>query len=171
MTEREIVKTKDPEVRPDVHYYDDIYNLWASRRNRNNTGRVVIKGTEQPWEQSRQAKLKHFLHPVITDTVGVGWFVFIQDIKSHSGRHVHQGGLSLYVLEGKGWTVVDKVRHDWEEGDLILLPVKPHGCAHQHFNAEPGKPCKWLAIIYDPFIDVLGNELTQKEESPDWAHA
>jgi len=168
--EREIIRAREAESQ-EVHYYDDIFNLWASRRETNNTGKVVIKGTEMPWEQSRQARLKHFLHPVITDTVGFGWFVFIQDIRSQSGRHVHQGGLSLYIVEGKGWTVVDKVRYDWEEGDLILLPVKPGGCEHQHFNAQPGKPCTWLAIIWDPFINVLGNELTQREYSPDWTHA
>lgn len=169
MVEREMTRAKEAEAKQ-VHYYDDIYNLWASLRQRAQTGKIVIKGPEQPWEQSRQARLKHFLHPTITDTAVHGWLFFQQDIRTHSGRHVHQGGLAIYVLEGKGWTTVDGVRHDWEEGDLILLPIKPKGVEHQHFNAEPGKPCKWMAIIYTPYVDALGNEMTQKEMSPDWSH-
>ncbi len=169
MAEREMFKSKELEARQ-VHFYEDIFKQNAAKRARASTGRIVIKGPELPWEKSRQAILKHFLHPSITDTAVHGWLLFMQDIRTHSGRHVHQGGLAIHVLEGKGWTTVDGVRHDWEEGDLILLVVKPNGVEHQHFNAEPGKPCKWLAIIYTPYVDALGNEMTQKEMSPDWAH-
>lgn len=79
------------------------------------------------------------------------------------------GGRAIYVLEGKGWTTVDGVRYDWEEGDLLLLPIKPEGVEHQHFNAEPGKPCKWLAMIYSPFKAALGSQMEQVEVSPDWS--
>jgi hypothetical protein len=169
MAEREAFRTREAEARK-LDYYELLYNLWAQARERAQTGQVVIKGKEQPWEQTRQAWLKHYLHPCITHTAVQGWLLFINDIRSHSGRHRHQGGLAIFVLEGKGWTVVDGVRYDWEEGDLILLPIKPHGVEHQHFNAQPGKPCKWLAFIYTPYVDALGNELEQKEVSPDWTH-
>src|SRR5690242_9499378 len=62
------------------------------------------------------------------------WLVFQHDIHTHSGKHRHQGGLAIFVLEGEGYTEVDGVRIDWEAGDLILLPIKPDGCEHQHFN-------------------------------------
>ena len=39
--------------------------------------------------------------------------------------HRHQGGLALFVLDGRGHTIVNGVTHDWEAGDLILLPVAP----------------------------------------------
>ena len=95
-------------------------------------------------------------------------WMFVHDIRSHSGRHRHQGGLALFVLEGKGYTTVDGVRHDWEKGDLILLPIKENGVEHQHFNLDPDKPSRWLALAPLPLWDQLGWELTQVEEHPDW---
>ncbi len=167
MGERELTRSREPEAKA-VDFYQSIYELNEKKRARANEGKIVIKGNEHPWETTRQAILKHFLHPFITDTALGGWLFFIQDIRTRSGKHRHQGGLALYVIEGKGWTVVDGVRYDWEEGDLILLPVKPRGCEHQHFNAEPGTPCKWLAMIHVPWDDALGNEMEQREASPLW---
>ena len=167
MTEREMLKSKELEARQ-VHFYEDIFNQNAAKRERASTGRIVIKGPELPWEKSRQAILKYYLHPSITDTAVDGWLLFIQDIRSRSGKHRHQGGLAIYVLEGTGWTTVDGVRHDWEAGDLILLPIKPRGVEHQHFNAEPGAPCKWLALVRIPWDDAVGNEMEQTELAPDF---
>ena len=45
--------------------------------------------------------------------------------RPRSGKHRHQGGLVIYVLEGKGYSIVDGERKDWEKGDLVLLPMKP----------------------------------------------
>jgi len=58
----------------------------------------------------------------------------------------------------------------WHEvlcGCLIILPVKPNGCEHQHFNKIPGKPAKWMAFQYWPFTKVLGPMFEQIEDSPD----
>ncbi len=168
MMEKETQRSKETEA-AQPSYYDIMYGLQERARQRALQGKVVIRGKEQPWQQARQGRFRYFLHLAMHDTAVQGWRFFVQDIRTHSGRHRHQGGLCIYVIEGKGWTTVDGVRHDWEEGDLILLPVKPRGCEHQHFNAEPGAPCKWLAFIYQPYVDALGNEMEQKEVSPDWA--
>ena len=170
MAERELQRTKEAEAQQ-APFYEHLYALWNDRGELARTGQVVFKGKELPWEQGRQARVKWYLHPMRKEASAPGWLFFVQDIKSHSGLHRHQGGLAIYVVEGKGWTTVNGVRHDWEEGDLILLPVMPHGVDHQHFNANPGTPCKWLAIIYDPFALAMSSELEQKETSPDWTRA
>lgn len=168
MVERELQREAEAEAQV-PNYYETAYNMDAAKRLRTMEGKVVVKGAERPWEETRQGRLKHFLHSTINDTADLCWrSFFLHDIRTHSGKHRHQGGLAIYVVEGRGWTVVDGVRHDWEEGDLILLPVKPGGVEHQHFNGEPGNPCKWLGIIYGGFWDALGNEKEQKEASPDW---
>ena len=169
MAEKELTQTREAEARP-ADFYQINYDMMAQARRRAEEGRVVIKGKELPWQQGRQGRLRFYLFPTISDTAVQGWRLFMHDIRTHSGRHRHQGGLAIYVIEGKGWTVVDGVRHEWEGGDLILLPVQPGGCEHQHFNAEPGQPCKWLAMIYGAFVDALGNVMEQKEESPDYRH-
>lgn len=170
MVERIIERRKEPE--PGELIYEQTYRWMYERCHQKQSGVVIIKGRELQWEQSRQALLKFYLYPAVWDKVGVpGWFVFINHIKKQSGKHVHQGGLGLFVLEGKGYTVVNGVKYDWEKDDLILLPVMPGGCEHQHFNTDEGKPCFWLAFIFTPYFDAVGNALEQKEVSPDWKGA
>jgi len=53
-------------------------------------------------------------------------------------------------------------------GDLILLPIVADGVEHQHFNTDPSKPARWLAMVPFDLQEKLGNELRQVEESPDW---
>src|ERR1700719_2851203 len=95
---------------------------------------------DNPYERiMRQRKLLFYLDPVtFKDTPLQHWRVFIHDIRTRSGKHRHQGGLVIYVLEGRGYSVVDGERKDWEKGDLVLLPMKPGGVVHQHFNLNPG---------------------------------
>lgn len=167
MAEREGQRVKEPEAQQLSHYEINYINS-AKNRQRALEGKVVIKGGERPFQQSRQGVSKHFLNKAIEDTALQGWGVFIADIRVHNGKHRHQGGLAIYVIEGSGYTVVDGVRHDWEAGDLLLLPTKPQGVTHQHFNAEPGKSCKWLAMIYKPFKEAMGDMMEQKEVAPGW---
>ncbi len=167
--ERERVREKEPVQRDEGEHYEETLRLNADARECARTGKIVIRGKGIPWRQNRQAYNKTFLswHEV-KDTAAEDWTCFIHDVKVHSGRHRHQGGVQLFVLEGEGYTVVDGKKVDWEKWDLVILPVKPGGCEHQHFNKVPGKPAKWMAFRYYPFAKVLGNMFEQVEESPDW---
>jgi hypothetical protein len=131
---------------------------------------VVLKGSERPYTQSRQGFAQYFLCRDTPDlyTALKDWVVFIHEIHRHSGKHRHQGGIALFVLEGEGYTTVDGERIDWEAGDLICLPAKPGGCEHQHFNRNPNVPAKWIAFIYKPMHDELGSYLEQRETSPEF---
>ena len=167
MTEREAMREREAEAKG-VNLYEEIFKVREEEDERIANARVVIKGNEIPWEHGRQAILRWYTHPRIKDTALTTMWMFVHDIRSHSGRHRHQGGLALFVLEGKGYTTVDGVRHDWEKGDLILLPIKEDGVEHQHFNLDPDKPSRWLALAPLPLWDQLGWELTQVDTHPDW---
>jgi hypothetical protein len=111
--------------------YERVMAQRKALAERNLTGPVVIDCTQQEWFQARQGKLKFFLDPVsFKNTPLQQWRVFIHDIKTRSGKHRHQGGLVIYVLAGKGYSIVEGERKDWERGDLVLLPMKPG--LHQH---------------------------------------
>src|SRR5947209_17954519 len=91
--------------------YERVMRQRKALAERNLTGPVVIDCTKQQWFQTRQGKLKYFLDPVsFKDTPLQQWRVFIHDIKTRSGKHRHQGGLVIYVLGGKGYSVVDGER-------------------------------------------------------------
>jgi gentisate 1,2-dioxygenase len=93
--------------------------------------------------------------------------IFRQEIHSHTGRHLHQGGLALYVTRGQGYTVCDGRRVEWRAGDVILLPVVPGGVEHQHFNTGE-EPCEWIAFAYNPWLDAMGNGYEQRRLHPDY---
>jgi mannose-6-phosphate isomerase-like protein (cupin superfamily) len=165
--ERQRVREMEPRPSTDQHY-DMMLQRRAKEQARADTCRVVVKSKELPWIQSRMGYVKRFLNWQVEDTALVGWTHFIHEIHRHSGKHCHQGGLVLYVLEGKGYTTCDGVKVDWEAGDLILLPIKPGGVEHQHFNADPGTPCRWLAFIYTPYSEAMGSLFRHVEDSPEY---
>ena len=54
-------------------------------------------------------------------------------------------------------------------GDLVLLPMKPGGVVHQHFNLQPDKgPAKWVAFINLPIHEHVASDLRQVENSPEF---
>jgi hypothetical protein len=154
---------------PQLNGYEMILKQRKDWDQRQLTGPVVIKPSDREAQVSRQGRLTYYLDPnQYKDTPLQDWHVFLNDIRTHSGKHRHQGGLVIYVIEGKGWSIVDDERVDWQTGDLLLLPIKHQGVTHQHFNAEPGKPCLWIAFVYIPLMDHVAMELTQISNSPDF---
>ncbi|MBI2955233.1 MAG: cupin domain-containing protein [Chloroflexi bacterium] len=164
-----VEKTKTVAREPDsaLGVFETHYKARRDFRERQNTGNLLVKSTDRDWEIARQGKVKHYLSPwVYQENALNDWAVFVQDVVERTGKHRHQGALAIFVIEGRGYTVVDGVRMDWEKGDLILLPVKPGGCEHQHFNLDPGKPCKWLAMYYKPMREQVATYTEQIELSP-----
>lgn len=166
------VRTSIREPGQPTGLYEEGIASWRERREQTAKGAVVIRSRDAQWEDARQGRLRYLSHMRFwKDLAAPGWSVFEHDIRRHSGKHVHQGGLAIFVLEGRGYTVVDGVRYDWQAGDLILLPIKPGGCEHQHFNLAEGNPCRWVAFTFRPLKEIIANELIQRDVSPDWKPA
>ena len=129
------------------------------------TGKLLIKSTDRDFEASRQALLKRYVTFEFTPEVAsVNWSVFLNDVQQHSGRHKHQGGLVLFIIEGSGSTDIDGTRYAWKRGDLITLPIRPGGIEHQHFNDSAGKACRWVAFYYKPFEDWVCHTMTHLQD-------
>ncbi len=165
--ERARVAEREPGAGQD---YERTIKFFMAKRERAWTGDIVVRGDERPWSQSRQGHVKTYINPVHEgiNSCLKDWMIFIHDIRSHSGKHRHQGGLVIYVLEGEGYTEVDGQKVEWEAGDLLLLPLKPGGVEHQHYNKRPGENCKWMAFIYLPYCDEIGFWVEHRENSPDY---
>lgn len=166
LAEWERVAMREPEPGKETSY-DKGMRRQKEFVDRQLNGQLVIHDKDRQWETTRQGRIKFYAYLEATpDTVLQDFKMFVHDVRRHSGKHVHQGGLIIYVLEGEGWTVIDGERVDWEAGDMMLLPIKPGGVEHQHFNKKPDQGCRWLAIIYYPFQCHLASELKQQEEAP-----
>lgn len=167
MAERTVERERERDA-PGHSFYESVMSRMASRRERAREGRIVIKGAEIPWEENRQGKLGYYLHEDIEDTALQDWRMFAHEVHTHSGSHIHQGGLVLYVTKGRGHTVVNGEVSEWSEGDLILLPVMPGGCEHQHFNEDPDDPSEWIAFVFAPLQFATGALFEQVRNSPNW---
>jgi quercetin dioxygenase-like cupin family protein len=165
----EMERTKERE-RPPIkdNPYEAVLRQRAELKERNLKGPVVIRSEDREMFQARQGKLRFYMDPVTyKETPLQQWRVFIHTITTKSGRHRHQGGLLIFVVEGKGYSIVDGERWEWEKGDLVLLPMKPGGVEHQHFNLDD-KPSVWAAFINTPMQEHLASDLQQTEVSPDF---
>lgn len=130
-------------------------------------GRRLIKGKEIPFGQNMHAFVRTYSHPHMMDLTLNHFYLFTHKITTHAGRHIHQGGLTIFILKGRGYSMVEGVRHDWQAGDLLMLPIKRGGVDHQHFNLD-SEPSVWLAMIPQSLQRFVGRRLTQKETSPGW---
>ncbi len=179
MVEREQIREAEAEPIqfeiPADHWYERWRTRWPQVLRENATlGKIVVKGKELPWQLARQALLKIFLpheDSILENDLSQPAMrlitMFQQHIPVRSGKHRHQGGLAIFVVEGEGYTTVDGVKHPWKAGDLILLPIKPGGVEHQHFNTSP-KPARWMAIAPHFYREPLAAITEQVEESPLW---
>jgi mannose-6-phosphate isomerase-like protein (cupin superfamily) len=130
----------------------------------------VIKGLKpEQYELCPQGLIGWYLQPnSSSDACLQDWWVFIHDIRGVSGRHRHQGGLVLFIIEGRGYSTMNGVRYDWEEGDMIIMPLLREGVEHQHFNLREDGSSKWLAFIHLPTWNEQGSELVQSALDPEF---
>lgn len=165
-TERTRVRERLP-LREDA--YETAYRYRKEQAERQNNGPVVVRAEDREVFLSRQGRLCFLLDPLtLPETPLHHWRLFTHEVRTKSGRHRHQGGLVIYVVSGVGYSIVEGERVDWKKGSLLLLPMKPGGVEHQHFNLDPDKPSVWAAFIHIPIIEHLASDLEQRENSPEY---
>ncbi|HZQ79360.1 MAG TPA: hypothetical protein VFE55_18660, partial [Acidimicrobiia bacterium] len=91
-----------------------VLGRWGRRRERAAKGVVHIKAKDLAWEMNRQGRCRFYAHLGRTDLANPDWICFRHEIHTHSGVHVHQGGLALFVTKGRGYTVCNGRRADWK---------------------------------------------------------
>ncbi|PWB94114.1 cupin domain-containing protein [Methylosinus sporium] len=77
-----------------------------------------------------------------------------------SNRHRHTYETILYVLEGRGYSMIEDRRIEWEAGDAVYIPV---WAWHHHVNADPDKPARYLACENAPMLQNAGRLAIREE--------
>ena len=155
------------------NYYDDLLAIRDEQRVQIRTGIQVVKEGDLPLESNRQGLMRWYMHPSIKDTALSTMIFYQQEIPpgSRSGRVKFQGGLVKLIVEGKGYTVIDGVKHSWEAGDVLNLPLRPRGIIVQHFNTDPTVTVKFVATEPNwtecTFVD-RGSGFEQLEDAPEY---
>ena len=80
---------------------------------------------------------------------------FIQDIPpgKHNLMHKHDCEAIIYILSGRGYSIIDDKKYEWETGDSICIP---DNVFHQHFNSDQEKPARFYAVTNIPLMKHLG---------------
>ena len=132
----------------------------------------LVKGKDLPWETNRQGKMRWYMHPLLKSPCINTLILFVQEIPpgGRSGRLAHPGNQVLFILAGRGYTVIDGQKYHWSKGDVVQIPLKIKGCVVQHFNADPDAPARFVACepnaVHSAGVD-RGPGLEQLESAPD----
>jgi hypothetical protein len=160
----------------EVNHWDALIAMRDRQRESRKSAVQVVRLAELPLENNAQGLMRWYLHPAILDTMLSTLMIYRQEIPpgSRSGRLKFQGGQVMLIIEGKGHTLLDGVRHAWEAGDVLNLPLRRDGIVVQHFNDDPGRAAVFLAVEPNLFAATgvdRGSGFEQLEPSPDFRAA
>lgn len=142
---------------PTTNYYDKLIEWRDKNRKQKEEGLLVVKEKDLPLENNPQGLMRWYMHPAMDHISMNSMLVFTQEIlpNSSSGKLKVQGGIVIYVWVGSGYSVLDGVRYDWNEGDVIQIPCRPDGVVVQHFCTHNEITAKLLTVEAN-FIDAIG---------------
>jgi gentisate 1,2-dioxygenase len=153
--------------------FDELLELRDLQRKNRETALAVVDGEELPWELNRQGFMRWYMHPLMTDICMHTYVMYVQKIpaQSRSGKQLTQGHQQGFVWKGgRGYTIVDDVRYDWQAYDLIQIPLRVSGCVVQHFNDSDEDAeimfCS-LNTVHSASID-RGSGFEQLEDCPEY---
>ena len=155
------------------NFWDELLALRDKQRAERKNGMQVLKRRDLPVELNRQGLMRWYMHPGITDTVLSTYLCFEQEIPpgSRSGRLKFQGGQVIYVIAGRGFTLVDGVKHPWAAGDVINLPLRRGGIIVQHVNDDPAETARFIAVepnLYAFSTVDRGSGFEQLDDAPEY---
>jgi gentisate 1,2-dioxygenase len=82
--------------------------------------------------------------------------------------HRHTVEAVIYILKGRGHSIIDGIRHDWEPGDFICVPFFAW---HRHVNSGD-ETMVYLAATTGPLSMYLGVAIYEDERFPEhWVFA
>lgn len=125
-------------------------------------GRIVIKKSELVWEEDKFVRSAMAVSTITGFKLKTlhSWFGEILP-GAKTGRHRHTSEAIMFALSGDGYSVIDGVRHNWSEGDVIVMPAMT---MHQHFNASTTKPFRFYVATNYPLTENIGLALIEVEE-------
>lgn len=130
-----------------------------------------------------QEQLREHTHPYLVDPrLGFNqkWFRFwinrgsvgMEDPGRTEGYglgHRHTVEAVIYIMQGHGFSLIDGVKHPWEAGDFICVPVFSW---HKHFNESKEDELWHMAVTTGPFGMATGIAIYEDERNPEyWIYA
>ena len=149
-----------------------LYDLRDKQRESRAKGTWLIKAKDTPWEKNRQGKMQWYLHPAMENLSIRSLMVFRQEIPPGgcTGAQRTPGGQAMFILKGRGYTLLDGKKHEWEAEDALNIPIRTDGVVMQHFNRDPDEPVLFICADLN-LVDMLGLDrgsvFEQVEDAPE----
>lgn len=126
----------------------------------------VIRAEECPWEDTPMGRIRYFASPFARSPVYL-FDVFVQEIPpgGRSGKHRHVGEEVHKILKGRGYDVHDGKRWDWQEEDVVSIPINT---VHQHFNADPRHPATFVSFQSRVYHHIGHGGIEHLEDAPEY---
>ncbi|HWP60584.1 MAG TPA: cupin domain-containing protein [Candidatus Acidoferrales bacterium] len=143
----------------------------------------VIKPADTPWRTTPHGRVRLLADATVPLRIKAV-DVHLQEIPagSRSGKQWQMADEIFYVLEGRGYDlhwdvevdITDKYyariakqpsRWEWKEGDLVYIP---QNTIHQHFNADPAKPARFIAGSNRLYKMIGYARIEQLENAPEY---
>src|SRR4051812_37787081 len=88
------------------------------------TAKIVSRSRDMVWGDTKYAHNTLAVSPMLGFAIKT-MHAHIGQIApgGNCGLHRHASEAIMMCLAGKGYTIVDGVRHDWEAGDCIVMPA------------------------------------------------
>jgi len=119
--------------------------------------RQIEKSLDEQFSRERQHPCYIAKLPSHTISMNVGVVV----AGGTSGNHRHYYESMIYIIKGKGHSVVEGNKVEWESGDIIYAPPWSW---HQHFNTDPDNEARYVAFTNAPLLQNVGG-IARREEA------
>ncbi len=83
--------------------------------------------------------------------------------KKRTLGHRHNIEAVIYILQGRGYSVIDGVRYDWEPGDFLCVPIFAW---HRHLNPSDENMI-YVAATTGPLGMALGTAIYEDDRFPE----
>lgn len=107
-------------------------------------------------EDPRAGKIVAFYNRATGDLLGttptmVGGFQIIP-AEDRGMAHEHSMAAILYAVSGRGYSVVDGEKYDWEAGDVVTFPA---WTMHEHGNRDEEIPAVVFQVLDLPLVKAM----------------
>jgi gentisate 1,2-dioxygenase len=155
------LEDKAPKSRSSAFYREQLHFAVREEQKREQT-KVLVKNQDLVFEESPMGRIAYVIDPRLGFHVRT-LSTLVAEIAPgrHSGTHRHVYEEINYVLQGKGYSIVEDRKYEWKAGDVLSIPIFAW---HQHFNSG-AENARFLVHTNRVAMENLGYAVTQHGES------
>lgn len=117
-------------------------------------GLIMSRARDMQWDDTKMAHASLRISPMIGHAVKT-MHAHLDELAAgaRSGTHRHASEAIMYVVKGTGYSTIDDVVYEWEQGDVFCIPA---GAWHQHVNTSETETAQYFAVSNWPLTVAVG---------------